>query len=920
MKKKVIYITITIIILIIMIIIYFLWNKADTIKKYDLFEAIPTNSMLIADIKDSETLLKKLENENEISKSLFHISGVDSENSLLHILDSINNIEGLQTKILKSRILYSVCIEGTSIQQICILNIPDNQKEKKFTATFTEELKKIGSLKSRIYNEVEITEFTTKNNKKVHFFIKNNILAFSFSSKSIENSIEALKNTENSILSEKGLKNIRSTAGKNEMANLYVNIKKVPGLVANLINPEKSDELKNFKHFSGWTELDLNITGDRLNLNGFINKNDSIPNFVNIPDSQNPVEITSLEVLPNTTSCYIAFAFNNKQEYDNSLTEYLKAIGKNDEREHKIENLKKVYGINIKNIFYPMVENEICFAVTSMQEKDLYSNSFTVFNVNSQSAAKQELQNMIETLSKKLNKPVDSFTEILKIDQNTQIECFVFPFEELPEILFGTAFKKCTGKYVCCIKNFVVFANTKEALFKFVYDAVLNNTLSTSIEHNLFLEHFSGKSNMFLYFSFFKGFDIFKDLMTDEIGKKLFDERESIYKLGDFGYQINKSKEMLYNNIVIKYSENIELKSQTLWESRLDTVISMKPFIVINHDNNAKEILVQDSQNTLYLLSSSGRIIWKIKLDEQIMGKVYQIDFYKNNKLQYLFSTVSKIHIIDRLGNYIEKYPLELREKATAPMSLFDYENNKNYRIIIPCEDQKVYLYDLEGVLIKGWDFGSTENIVRTDINHYRIKKEDYIVFNDDYKSYFLLRNGSSKLNFVSKFRFSKKNNIWLDSSVKTPNFVTTDENGTLRFFNTNGKQDSLFIRKFSADHTFALKDVNCDGKNDYVFSDGNKLEVYNNSKKLILSYEFESDITYEPSFYSFPGNKIMIGIVCADTGKIYLIDSTGNIFDGFPLHGASRFSIGNLSSDNNTFNLVVGDYNNLLYNYEIKY
>ncbi|MDL2262892.1 hypothetical protein LJC11_05265, partial [Bacteroidales bacterium OttesenSCG-928-I21] len=435
-----------------------------------------------------------------------------------------------------------------------------------------------------------------------------------------------------------------------------------------------------------------------------------------------------------------------------------------------------------------------------------------------------------------------------------------------------------------------------------------------------FLEHFSSKSTMFLYFSFLNGFELFNSLMNEDVNEKIYNKRELVYKIGDFGYQINKSKDRLYNNIVIKYSESIELKSQTLWESRLDTIINTKPTIIYNHNSKSKEILVQDVQNNLYLLSASGRIIWKINLGEQIQSIIHQIDFYKNGKNQFLFSTESKIHIIDILGNYIEKYPLSLRAKATAPMSLFDYENDKNYRIIVPCEDKKVYLYNLEGSIIKGWEFGTTENVVKNKIKHYKIKSEDYIVFNDDYKSYFILRNGKTKINFVSKFKFSEKNTIQLDLSAKTPKFVTSDNKGTLRFFYTNGKQDSLFIKEFSPNHTFQLKDIDKNGENDYIFTDENRLEIYNQSKKPILTYQFESNISYEPTFYEFPDNKTMIGIVCADVGKIYLIDTNGQEFSEFPLQGISSFSINNLGDETNKFDLIVGYYNNLLYNYSIKY
>ncbi|MDL2262823.1 S8 family serine peptidase, partial [Bacteroidales bacterium OttesenSCG-928-I21] len=219
----------------------------------------------------------------------------------------------------------------------------------------------------------ELSDGTTKNNKKIFFFIKNNILAFSFSSKLIEKSIDALENENQSILIEKSFTNLKSTAGKNEMANLYLNVKKTPDLFRNLLNTEAIGEIKNIKNFSDWMELDFNITKDRITLNGFINKSDSISDFVKIIDSQTQIETKCLEILPNTTACYMSFSFNDKDKYDENLTNYLNTISQNETRNERIEKIKKNYDVDIKSIFYPLVEDEISFAVSNIKGNDLFA-------------------------------------------------------------------------------------------------------------------------------------------------------------------------------------------------------------------------------------------------------------------------------------------------------------------------------------------------------------------------------------------------------------------------------------------------------------------------------------------------------------------------------------------------------------------
>ena len=86
--------------------------------------------------------------------------------------------------------------------------------------------------------------------------------------------------------------------------------------------------------------------------------------------------------------------------------------------------------------------------------------------------------------------------------------------------------------------------------------------------------------------------------------------------------------------------------------------------------------MIQDQKNQLYLLSNAGIILWKQMLDGPLKSEVFQVDCYKNGKMQYLLSTRHKIYLLDRNGNPVEKYPVELRSPATAGISVFDYDKD----------------------------------------------------------------------------------------------------------------------------------------------------------------------------------------------------------------------------------------------------
>ena len=172
----------------------------------------------------------------------------------------------------------------------------------------------------------------------------------------------------------------------------------------------------------------------------------------------------------------------------------------------------------------------------------------------------------------------------------------------------------------------------------------------------------------------------------------------------------------------------------------------------MNHQTGQNEVFVQDLNNNIYLINQVGRILWKVQLAEPINSEVFQVDYFRNGKLQLMFSTRNALYLIDRNGNHVEKYPVKLRSPATNGVAVFDYDGNREYRIFIACEDKHVYAYNREGNLLDGWEFGQSESEVTQPLNHFRIGDRDFLVFGDRYKTYILDRKGSTRVNVDTYF------------------------------------------------------------------------------------------------------------------------------------------------------------------------
>jgi WD40 repeat protein len=374
---------------------------------------------------------------------------------------------------------------------------------------------------------------------------------------------------------------------------------------------------------------------------------------------------------------------------------------------------------------------------------------------------------------------------------------------------------------------------------------------------------------------------------------------------------------MIYNTLSVKFKERGREETGTEWETLLDTAACIKPFFFTNHNTGAREIFIQDYKNNCYLINTAGRVLWKISLNERILGNVFMIDYYSNKKYQLLFSGKNYLHLLDRNGNYVERYPVKLRAPASAQLALFDYDNNNDYRLLIPGDDKLIYAYDKSGSVVKGWKPFRTNGIVKSELKFFRASGKDYIVASDENTVYFLDRTGAIRLKPKEPVERALHSEIRMNQG-SDPALVFTAPDGKVQVVSFDGDVRKTFLGKFSGDHSFDFFDVDGDGFGEYIFIDHGILYLYDHDKSELFKRDFGSDEMIGPITFIFSATDRKIGLFDNTKKLIYLIDNKGNTINGFPLRGESLFSIGKIS-ENSGFHLIVGGNDSFLYNYKIE-
>jgi hypothetical protein len=556
------------------------------------------------------------------------------------------------------------------------------------------------------------------------------------------------------------------------------------------------------------------------------------------------------------------------------------------------------------------IGNEVTKAYVDIKERPVSENTLIIYELNNRVYAEKIFLDFFGAGTDKNN------IFLFRPDDQISIPVYLTPYKGFASAIipgFGDGFD---DSYFAFYDNYLVTGNSNATISRFLYDNLLNKTLANDLTFRDFESTLPSISGYFFYCVPSRIIGYLARYLNEDIIKALNSNKNALTKIQAFGYQFAPSNEMIYNSVSVQYKDVARVEAGTEWETLLDTVAAIKPFFFTNHITGAKEIFIQDMKNNAYLINAAGRVLWKVPLREHINGSVYMIDYYRNGKYQLLFSGRNYLYLLDRNGNYVERYPIKLRSPATNSLALFDYDNNRDYRLLIAGEDKMIYAYDKSGSTVKGWKPFRTNGIVNTEISWFRVSGKDYLVTSDESSVYFTDRTGNKRLTLKEPVSRAKRSEIRLTPG-NDPSVVCTAPDGTIQHIYFDGSVKKYSLKTFSVDHSFDIFDINGDGFGEYIFIDKGILYLYDHNRAEIFTRKFGSDELGGPINFIFSASDRKIGVFDVDKKLIYLIDGNGNIMKGFPLRGASMFSIGKLS-DNGSWHLIVGGTDRFLYNYKL--
>ena len=637
------------------------------------------------------------------------------------------------------------------------------------------------------------------------------------------------------------LEKLINSTNNNSSLSVFVNAK----LASSIIDSIYQNDTFKLENISDWIALDVNLQQNQILFNGVATVTDTLPKVINIFKNTIPQENKTANITPINSDGFISLTFNDFEKFNQNLVAYNSKI---------IDSTQLNLFKSITEIGLIYKKDDIAIALHSV---DIFETKDVLLSE----------QNLSKTFR--------------------EIDIYNFSNKDLFKSVLTPLVRDDIDKYMV-LDEVVIFSNKEDLLTQIISDRQNKATLNHSDIYKNNISHLSDEASML----FVANNQNFKSTLIKNTSEKF---KSHFEKLNLKNYQVSavqfvQDNDFAHVNAIIQKNKskvNANSISQQ-FNIVLDDDVLNTPQIVKNHRTNQKEIVIQDIKNNLYLISNRGKVLWKKQLNGNILGKIEQIDMYKNGRLQLAFATPKRVYVLDRNGKDVKPFPMKFKDEITQPLSVFDYDKKKKYRFLVT-QGKNTLMYDTKGKTVNGFTFKKASSNIVTQPKHYRIGTKDYIVFASGNKLNILDRTGKTRINVKKDFNFSD-NEIYLYRS----NFSFTTANGDLKQVNQKGSVTTQnLLLPFSHHITSTSKTL--------VSLADNKLTIKGKSIELDFGNYTKPEIFYLR-------DKIYVAVTDLQSQKVYLFDSQAKPIANFPVYGTSTLQLDNLDKDRNLEFVVKGD------------
>jgi hypothetical protein len=659
---------------------------------------------------------------------------------------------------------------------------------------------------------------------------------------------------------------------RDDGGNLYVNFKNFSELLSLFSQSSSTPNIV----LGTAASLDIKTNENNIVLNGFsVDSADARKNLLSVFKYQSPVAFGLKHMVPTRVSSLTSYGVSDGSRFYSELSSFVRQ-----RRPRMLDSLNQITAesrVDLRKLYSTLGDE---FAVSVVESSSGFAKIALI-----ETTDPQHWTASLGLLAKKYS------MDTIFFERYSDFEIREVPVARFAEKLLWPFVQGFKNNFYVRHGNVILFGDNLEELKHYLDDIEDEDTWGKSVSQNQFLETTLLESNVSLYVNMDRIWNMLARKLNPRWQQFVRDNRSLLYALQMSSFQFSHLNNTYYTNIQFTYSDEKVVAGSRNRKDRIVTNFDRgiaKLYAVKSHVTRGDEVLLQDSVNDLSLVGSDGTVLWKLPIGDKIVSDVSQVDFFRNGKLQYFFATQDAIHVIDRLGNYVEPYPLFLPNVKIDYVSIIDYDNSRKYRFLVADVDGKLWMYDKDGANLDGWKPNALGGPLAMSSRHHRINGKDYIFAALKSGKVFLMnRRGEDLRKFPINSEAIPSGDFFVErgSTLADSYFVLVSSDGFRVRINPEGKiQSRETLPKNSIASTFSL--VNEKSNKSYLIlqQDGRLLTLTDPSGRKILSTSMGLVNPSDVKFYDFGAGNVFITITEKLQALSYVFDGQGNLLTTPPI------------------------------------
>lgn len=214
------------------------------------------------------------------------------------------------------------------------------------------------------------------------------------------------------------------------------------------------------------------------------------------------------------------------------------------------------------------------------------------------------------------------------------------------------------------------------------------------------------------------------------------------------------------------------------FERDTEVIVPKGPFSVKNCSTGKINSFFQNDGGYLCLDDENGKGLWAVPFSGALCGAAETIDYFNNGKLQILFASGSKLYLIDRLGRFVNPFPVELGKEVLLGPAVYDLSGAKRYNVLVLHKDNTLDMYNLKGSKPASWKGIAPDSTIKSLPERIDVSGKTFWIVRTSVETLVYPLTGGEPV-----FRNEGDDRIRPDSSVE----VLSD--GRLKLISYNGKE-----------------------------------------------------------------------------------------------------------------------------------